>query len=269
MTRKAGKRGGFRESHEPRLDASQFVSSAVAGYLQFDVSHGFENWGMDGNDVYGDCGFAAMDHYNVAKMGTQAVIGKFGFPQYDTLIDAYFAYGIAQGEPGPHPDQGVSNATMLAWAYNERLIDGYGEIPIEALDWYAKTFSGALIGQNLSDNAEQQFEADPQIPWGTDDKPDPGEGPDTLVVSGDGNGDGVLITWGAPQPFLVNYRTSNITDAWVVFDADDPAVDWPTLQAALNAVHGTVGPEPTASAPESILGRIERYVERTYRRLSA
>lgn len=224
---------------------------------------------MDGNDTYGDCGFAAMDHYNVAKMGTQAVIGKFGFPQYDTLIDAYFAYGIAQGEPGPHPDQGVSNASMLAWAYNERLIDGYGEIPIEALDWYAKTFTGALIGQNLSDNAETQFESEPQIPWGTDDKPDPNEGHDTLVVRGDGKGGGTLVTWGGLEPFLVNYRTSNITDAWVVFDADDPAVDWTSLQAALDAIHGTVTPEPGSDASESILERVEHYVEREFAKLSA
>ncbi|MGB9154700.1 MAG: hypothetical protein WCD70_16630, partial [Alphaproteobacteria bacterium] len=140
---------------------------------------------------------------------------------------------------------------------------------IESLDWFAKTFSGALIGQILSDNAEAQFEADPRIPWGTDDRPDPNEGHDTLVVRGDGQGGGTLVTWGGPQPFLVNYRTSNITDAWVVFDADDPAVDWPTLQGALNEIHGTVQ-APSGSAPsEGILERVERYVEREFRRLSA
>jgi len=123
---KAGRYGSLRESHEPRLDAVSLLVDGVtpvSGYLKFDHTHaiGENNWGMDGNSEYGDCGFAALDHYNVAKTGDVSLIGKFGTSKYPSLIDAYFAYGIAQGEPGPHPDQGVSNATVLAWAVQKVL----------------------------------------------------------------------------------------------------------------------------------------------------
>jgi outer membrane biosynthesis protein TonB len=250
MARKAGRRGGFRESHEPRLDASLFVQGQT-GFIQWDGTNGIRQWGMDFNDQYSDCGFAALDHYNVAKSGDVSNVGKFGAPQFQTLLDAYWAYGIAQGEPGPRPDQGVDNASMLAWAYKVGLIYGYGEVPKDQADWYANTFNGALVGQILDDDAETDFEASPPIAWGSkNEHPDPSEGHDTLLIQGDGQGGGAEVTWGGLQPFTAFYRANNWTDVWVIFDADDPSVNHTALQEALEAVHGTLSP----NASESQLG---------------
>lgn len=253
ITPRAGLVGPHRESHEPRLDAATLLSPGVTplpGYHAFDVTHGIGAettdpnnitapyaWGMDDNDRYGCCGFAAMDHYNIAKTGNLKLIGTFGTSKFPSLIDAYFAYGIAQGEPGPRPDQGVSNATMLAWAVNEGFIWGYGEVQPAFLDWYAKTFRGALLGVLIDGTvASNDFNEYPhRPPWNAMGRLD---GHDTLYVKSQGKGPGTLITWGGQQTFTEEFRNTNITDTWVVFDKFDPAVDHTVLEAALVDVHG-------------------------------
>ena len=242
LIQKAGKFGYLKESHEPRLDAVAFLTAGVtpvAGYHAFDTTHkiGANAWGMDGNSEYGDCGFAALDHYNVAKTGDVSLIGKFGTSKFPSLIDAYFAYGIAQGEPGPHPDQGVSNATVLAWAVNEGFIYGYAEVQPQYLDWFAKEFSGALLGLAIDGNeASQDFNDSPRHSWNEMAQVD---GHDTLYVKSSGAGKGTLVTWGGLQPFTKSFRENNVTDSWVIFDQYDPRVNWPALEAALADVNGT------------------------------
>lgn len=247
----AGKYGYLKESHEPRLMAHLLLADGVtpiSGYSAFDATHGIgeNDWGMDYNDQYGDCGFAACDHYNVSKSGQVGLIGKFGTSKYANLIDAYFAYGISQGEPGPHPDQGVSNATMLAWALSEGFIFGYAEVQPEYLDWFASQFGGALLGLVIDGTtASNDFGSTPRQPW---DKMGKADGHDTLYVQSIGDGTGTLVTWGGLQPFSSSFRASNITDAWVIFDQYDPSVNWPALEAALADVNGTDVP-PVAPSP--------------------
>lgn len=256
----AGRYGGLRESHEPRLLAHNFLASGVtpiAGYLEFDHTYkiGANSWGMDNNgpdktnppgfpNGLGDCGFAALDHYNVAKTGETSLIGSFGSPKYSSLAAAYFAYGVAQGEPGPEPDQGVSNATVLAWAVQEGLIYGYAEVQPEYLDWFASKFDGALLGLAIDGNvASSDFNNWPtRRPWNTMAKLD---GHDTLYVKSRGQGQGTLVTWGGLQPFTKSFRETNVTDSWVIFDQYDSRVNWPLLEAALTAVHGTIVPPVT------------------------
>jgi hypothetical protein len=251
---KAGKYGALRESHEPRLAAAEFLVDGVipvSGYHAFDATHGIGAetndpnnvtapyaWGMDDNDRYGICGFAALDHYNVSKTGKVGLIGTFGTSKFPSLVAAYFAYGIAQGEPGPEPDQGVSNATVLAWAVQEGFIYGYAEVHPEYLDWFAKEFNGALLGLAIDGQvASDYFNRYPhRLPWNTMGTID---GHDTLYVKSQGTGPGTLVTWGGLQTFTESFRKTNVTDSWVVFDKYDPKVNWPALEAALAEVHGT------------------------------
>jgi len=249
----AGRYGSLRESHEPKLVAHNFMIDGVtpvSGYHAFDHTHniGANSWGMDNNgpdktnppgfpNGLGDCGFAALDHYNVAKSGLTSLIGKFGSPNFSSLAEAYFAYGIAQGEPGPTPDQGVSNATVLAWAVKLGLIFGYAEVEPQYLDWFASEFGGALLGLAIDGNvASQDFNDYPRKTW---TKMQQLDGHDTLYVKSQGKGPGTLVTWGGEQPFSESFRKFNITDSWVIFDQYDPRVNWTTLEAALAEVHGT------------------------------
>lgn len=265
----AGRFGSLRESHEPRLKARDFlVASPTTGYLEWDGSVGIgEQWGMDHNgpDVdnpkwapngLGDCGAAATDHYNMAKLQSYSAYGQLGMPQYAGTMGTYFAYGVAQGEVGTpvpsEPDFGVSNATWLAFLYKQGIIDGYGEVEDDETDWFTQTFRGCLLGLSIDGMlASQLFDDYPRKPWNVMAMAD---GHDTLGLITHSDGSGALITWGGVQPYTLEFRNTNITDRWVIFDNDDPNVNWPALQNALTEIHGTVTP-----VKEDFLERLEEF----------
>lgn len=287
-TVRAGRVGPHRESHEPRLKASELLAPGVTpvkGYLAWNGAAGIgERWGMCNNgpdhtnppwmpDGAGDCGFAMLSHANMAKLGNLSQMGKFGFPMFQTALDAYWAFGIAQGEAPPHPDNGVDNANLMAWAYKLGLIYGYAEVDDDEFDWFAQEFDGGCVGMTVDPVAAgNDFEQSPRRPW---DAMGAFGGHDTLVVITHADGSGALVTWGAVQPYTLAFRQQNWTDRWVIFDADDPKVDHAALQAALLEVHGVVAPPtpviPTSgpTASESFLKRVEGFVEHTFERLSA
>jgi hypothetical protein len=249
--RHAGLRGA-RESHEPRLLLSQFRVGATAPPANWDGSHGITAFGMDGNDRLSDCGPAATDHGNMAKANNVALLGTLGQPKFAGTIPTYYAYGIAQGEPGPEPDQGVDNASWLGFLYKNGIIDGYGEVPLTELQQYAVDFNGILIACLLSNEAEQEFNNGQ--PWDDtpNDPPNPNDGHDVLLIKYVESGAIAVVTWGALQQCTPAWVQNNITDAWAILDADDAqraGIDWSALTAALQAVHGTVAPPAPSPAP--------------------
>jgi hypothetical protein len=241
--RQAGRVGPHKESHEERLLATNFLLpgvTPVSGFMKFSVADSIgSRWGMAFNADLGCCGFSMWQHYNAAiaiENGEpwEKVRETTWLPHFPNLPSAYYAYGIAQGEPGPHPDEGVSNAAMLAWAYKLGLIDGYLEVPLAYADWYAKTFHGMGLGQVLDGpTAISDFNA--HRPWDAMGKSD---GHDTLYTEGDGEGGGVEITWGNKQLFTPAYRANNWTDGWVIVDKENPNVDQVKLDAILTEMHG-------------------------------
>ena len=272
----AGRVGPHKESHEPRLRALELLSVGVVaepGYHQWSGVQPIGNrFGMAYNAQLGCCGFSAWQHYNAAIAAFyhepwKLVRETTWLPQYPRLDLAYYAYGLAQGEPGPNPDQGVTNAAMLGWAYKLGLIGGYAEVPIEYADWFAMTFHGAIVGQDLDGNqAISDFQAHPRIPWSAMGKTD---GHDTLLIEGDGQGNGAEVTWGGVQPFDVSFRTNNWTDVWVIIDREDPLVDQAALQEALTSVHGVVVNTPVETPSGGFFGRLEHMVEEEFAKLSA
>ena len=254
MPRTPGLVGPHRESHDERLLLSNFRRYSLAASLPWDGSHGITDWGMDGNDQYGDCGPAATDHGNAAKLDTTSVVGTLGQPVYPTTLDTYFAYGIAQGEPPPHPDQGVDNSSWFGFLYQKGVLGkgGYGEVPLSELDHYAIDFNGVVLGVQLSDNAQQQFQQG--IAWGQPgDSPDPNLGHDILLIGLDVGGGGTVVTWGALQKVTAAFLQNFVTDAWAFLDEDDAnrvGINWAALQEALTEIHGTVTPPAPAPAPQ-------------------
>ena len=269
----AGKVGPHRESHEPRLKARDFLVAGVVpvkGFLEWNGCKGIgERWGMLGNDMFGDCGPAATSHNNMAKAGDPSIGGNLGRPKFNGVEGTYFAYGIAQGEPGPQPDQGVDNATWLGFLYKEGIIYGYGEVDDDEFDWFAQLFDGGIVGQGLDgQTAQNDFEDIPRTPWDTMDMPD---GHDTLGIITHADGSGACVTWGSVQPYTAAYRQTNWQDRWVIYDADDPNIDHAKLQAALQAIHGTVIAPPVAetTAKDSFLEEILDKVRAEFKGLEA
>ena len=248
-----GNIGPHRESHEPRLLAHNFVTlgQPATGYADWDGTKGIVDWGMDCNgpdtnnppaypNGLGDCGAAAPDHGNMAKAGNVGLLGTLGQPKFSGTVATYFAYGLSMGEvgqspaPASEPDFGVANNTWLHFLWLNGIIDGYVEVPLDKLDLYAPMGSGLLCGVQLDSQAQQQF-ADHQ-PW--DGPPNPQLGHDTWLIQTHADGGGAVVTWGAVQPFTLNFRQNNITDLWLITDKDDPAVDHDALQAALHNLGG-------------------------------
>jgi hypothetical protein len=258
----AGKVGPHRESHEPRLNAMNFTTglTPVSGYLPWNGTIGVgEKWNMDGNDKFGCCGPAATDHNNIAKERNPHLAGQLGRPKFAGVLGCYFAYGIDQGEPGPEPDQGVDNATWLGWLYTQGIIYGYGEVPLAYLDWFAQTARGAICGLIINGNqAIDDFNQSPKAPWGA--MPGAQDGHDTLLIQTNPDGSGGLVTWGAVQPFDHDFRVQ-ITDAWIIYDADDPQVDHSALQAALADVHGPDIPQAVESPHSGFWKRVKEDIE--------
>lgn len=255
----AGKVGPHRESHEPRLDATKFSLGAVSGFLTWNGTQGIgEHWNMLHNDVYGDCGPAATNHGDMAKANDPKLAGELGKPTFDGVLGTYWAYGRAQGESGQHPDQGVDNASWLGFLYKHGIIYGYGEVPLDSLDWFAQQAKGAIVGLVIDGNqAISDFNQSPKVPWAA--MPNASDGHDTLLIITNGDGSGSLVTWGGVQPFTPEFR-AQITDAWIIYDKDDPNVDHAALLAALADVHGTVESPTTES--EGIVSDIENEVHK-------
>lgn len=240
--RQAGKRGLRRGRSVPALRLSLFRTTAPTAPPSGDVSRGIEAWGMDGNDQYGDCGPAATDHYQVAKSGEVTQIDKLGGIGPVAL---YFEYGTSQGEPGPKPDQGVTNASWLKFLFDKKIIEAYAELDVTNVTEVHQAmidFSGVLVGVQLNSNAETQFNN--HQPWSlaNGQQATPNEGHDILLVKYDASGD-TFVTWGALQPATVKWDGTCITEAWVVVTSDDAArvgIDITALKQKIAAFGGTV-----------------------------
>ena len=210
--------------------------------------------------------------------GTGIFPTGFVAPTTVNTLNLYVAYGLAQGEPGPDPDEGVDNATwfqyllaitegkiptpsgddVVEWAVAELDVTNLDEIKQGMID-----FDGVILGASLPDDAEQDFEATPPIPWQitSQDQPDPADGHDFLFVDYTPTG-GDVDTWGAKQPILLDFLTGEVADgdldAWVIVTKDDALrvgmteAQFAALQAECKAWGGTVDPNaPPIPAPPS------------------
>lgn len=247
--------GPHQESHELALHADLFFNLWKAPdykpvesfldpstlYREWDGTHGITDWGMDGNDRWGNCGAAATDHGDIAKAGDSSLLNTLGKPKFNGTLPTYWAYGLSMGEvgtaPNPpnEPDYGVSNNTWLHFLWRNGLIHGYVEVPLNKLDLYACVGGGLLTGVQLPDSAQDDFRN--HQPW--DGSPDPNLGHDIWLIKTHADGGISVVTWGAVQACTLNFRQNNITDLWLIVDEHDPRVDHDALQAVLHTLGGT------------------------------
>jgi hypothetical protein len=204
---------------------------------------------MLGNDVYGDCGPAATEHYRMAKTGHRIPSITDNYTE-----QLYFQYGVAMGELGPRPDQGVDNASWLQWLFGKGIIEGYAELAAGNVDVVRQAmlnFNGVICGVNLTDRAEAEFEQG--RPWNVTrlERPDPMMGHDILLVAYDENSD-TFVTWGALQKATVAWDEAAIEEAWVIITAEDAhrnGVNMAALQSQIRSLGGSVNVPPTPPRP--------------------
>lgn len=254
--RVSGHRGLRGASHAPHLLLPQFRTAAAAPPPSGDVTKGLTDWGMLCNGPtpantatyptgLGDCGAAAFEHGRMAKAlvsvrtmsGIKHVLyeGDFIRPTPARTRFLYFSYGVAQGEPGPEPNEGVTNATWLRFLYDQGIVEWYGELdPSDRTELHQAMLGccGVLCGVSLTQTAEQDF---------TDGRPwRLGEGQpdhDVLMVRYTPS-DFTVVTWGGLQ-----VATGDISEAWAFGtreDAERAGYTFGAIKAAIDAAGCTV-----------------------------
>lgn len=236
MTRQAGLRGRKPQRQGAARFAikwaHEYVNAARPAY-PIDVSKDITDWGMLGNDQYGDCGPAAVAHERMLA-GAQ--------PTAQEVIGLYLAYDKGQ-------DEGVVLADFLLWLFQQGAVEGFAPVEPSTIDAIMAEFGrGVMLGVSLTDDAENLFNAG--MPWTTagGETPDPAEGHAILKVkSQSSNGDGTIVTWGADQVCTGDWLKACTDEAWVLLTKEDMGdAAYAALLADLTALpHATDNPPPT------------------------
>ncbi|MBO0813622.1 MAG: hypothetical protein J2P30_00485 [Actinobacteria bacterium] len=194
-------------------------------------------------DGVGDCGYAAREHYRMAKAACNGE--HVTLETAADLVAEYLAYDHGR-------DEGVVLAdVLLAW-YKAGKILGFAPVKHTdkaQADSAMQAFHGVLTGVSLTDDAEDLF--DQGQPWTLEngEEPDPTEGHAILKVWADGAGYDKYITWGQEQEATENWTSACTDEMWVIITSEDSPVDLAALRADIDALHGTGGGPSPAPAP--------------------
>lgn len=231
--RPEGERFAIRWLHE-------YAPVAPAPRYPIDVSQGITDWGMLGNDTYGDCGPCGYAHERMLA-GAK--------PTAAEVVKLYLTYDHGQ-------DEGVVIADFLLWLFHQNLIQGFAPVELSTVDAVMAQFGrGVLLGVNLTDDANDRFNQN--LPWTVrnGEQPDPNEGHVILKVGAQSIfGDGTAVTWGANQIIENSWETACIEEAWVIVTKDDigTAAYNALLADLIELPHATTVTPPPAPAPAPV-----------------
>jgi hypothetical protein len=237
----------------------------------------------------GDCFFAGRGHAVILAI----TLGKLNEadPTADQTVTLYLTYDKGQ-------DVGVVLADALLWLYQKGYILAFAPVALDRMDAVmSQTGRGLLTGENLTDDAQQRFEATPPQTWSVSagQTPDTSEGHCTFrIKKQSATGNGTLVTWAAEQEFEDGWEKACVTEAWIEYSAEDKAsmapAKWAELVGALDALPGAHGievpapapsptpppmpvpgpvPEPTPAPPSGLLQHIEELAKEEIARLEA
>ncbi len=252
-TRSAGRRGRLPVKPPADRFPIQYLSSYLreplpAPAYPVDVTGGITDWGMLGNgpdpacsthpDGVGDCTFAGRQHYKMAKAAAGGETEDW--ETSNELVAEYLKYDHGQ-------DRGAQIAELLLHWYKAGVILAFAPVDHTepaAVDAAMAAFHGAYVGVNLTDDADNLFEA--HQPWTTaaGQQPDPQDGHCIVKVAADGSAFDTWITWGGAQKSTLAWTAACLDEAWVIITQEDAAsanIDIAALRADIDALHGTGG----------------------------
>lgn len=223
-----------------------------------DYTSGVTQWGMLGNDTYGDCGFAGKVHLDMANAWTakEQPVGNVAdtavWPTADEVVRAYLTYDNGQ-------DVGVDlGQVLLYWLHNPlanlKPIGGFAQVSVSepgfsaALHAFGALYTGIAVSQECMDEFQEG------LPWtstATDwigghcvpvlALPDTSKAPHVP-------GFGRAITWGADQLFSWHWWQTARQEAYVVLTPEQMAtpggvfngIDVAQLKADITLLHGSL-----------------------------
>jgi hypothetical protein len=173
-------------------------------------------WGMDGNDAYGDCGVAGINH---GYMAVDAILNyPEASPSDDDIVQYYLTY--TGGE-----DTGVVLADFLGYVKQQgffgHAIKAYAPVNVHdvptltfAIDAFDFAYTGIVVTQ-----AMQEAYANGQ-PWTLEDLDSPVDGGHCVPLVGYDSNYLYCITWGKVQPIAYPAWHSMSSEAWAVITGE-------------------------------------------------
>lgn len=173
-------------------------------------------WGMDGNDVYGDCGVAGIEH------GFKAVDAVLNYPEQapsdQDIVNYYLTYTNGQ-------DSGVVLADFLQYVQSTgffgHTVEAYAPVAVHdvpTLTFAVDAFDFAYTGITVT-NAMLQA-ANAGKPWDLDDLMSPVAGGHCVPLVGYDSSFLYCVTWGKIQPITYSAWHFCSTEAWAVIPGE-------------------------------------------------
>lgn len=172
-------------------------------------------WGMDGNDNYGDCGVAGVNHGFMAD-AVAAFQTKETFPTDDEIVDYYLTY--TGGE-----DNGVVLSDFLSYVkqkgfLNSHTIKAYAPVhyqDITTLHFAIWAYCFAYTGIEVTDLMQEAYQEGQ--PWTLESFQDGQvEGGHCVPLVGYDSKYLYCVTWGKIQPIEYSAWNYMASEAWAV-----------------------------------------------------
>jgi hypothetical protein len=196
-------------------------------------------WGMDGNDTYGDCGVAGINHGFMAAASAVSDFTDETWPSNNQIVSYYLDY--TGGE-----DNGVVLASFLAYVKTNQFfghsIQAYAPVgvhDIPTLQYVVDAYTSAYTGIKVT--AAMQEASRKGNPWSLEDLSSPVAGGHCVPICGYDDRFLYCITWGQVQ--AISYAAWHFIsdEAWAVIPGefkatDGRGVDLTALQADLSKI---------------------------------
>lgn len=195
-------------------------------------------WGMDGNDQYGDCGVAGINHGFMADAAITTETEPF--PDDQAIVNYYLTYTGGQ-------DSGVVLADFLKYVktagfLNSHTISAYAPVAehdIPTLHFAISTYGFSYTGITVTEAMQEAFQDGE--PWTLESLESPVAGGHCIPLVGYDSKYLYAITWGAVQAIDYSAWHYMSTEAWAVITGefaskggDNRGVNLSALQADLS-----------------------------------
>jgi hypothetical protein len=173
-------------------------------------------WGMDGNDEYGDCGVAGINHVFMTDASITGLTEVF--PDAQDIVGYYLAYTSGQ-------DSGVVLADFLAYVkkyhFFSHTISAYAPVGVHDIPtlqfavWaYGASYTGITVTQAMMDAFSNGK------PWTLETLESEVVGGHCIPIVGYDSDYLYAITWGKVQPIAYPAWHYMSTEAWAVISGE-------------------------------------------------
>lgn len=194
-------------------------------------------WGMLGNDEFGDCGVAGLEH---AIMAVLAALGLTGTPATDKeAISYYLRYTGGQ-------DAGVVLADFLGYVrkhgYYGHTLTAFAPVGVHdvpTLQFALWAYDAVYCGITVTEQMEQDFQDGK--PWTMESVDSPAAGGHCVPIVGYDTEYIYIVTWGKVQPIAYSAWHHMSDEAWALIvgehaKGDGHGLALAALQADLDKV---------------------------------